>query len=90
MQFLSAAGGALIDVSMLMYNSARKQSTNSVIMLGIFVGLFAGFIIDLMIVISGAWSMSKEMYIVQIEQIVCVFYYISFVILPMHYERQYI
>jgi ZIP family zinc transporter len=52
--FLSVAGGALIYVSMLMYNSARKQTTNSVLMMGIFVGLFAGFITDLMIAISGA------------------------------------
>ena len=52
--FLSVAGGALIYVSMLMYNSARKQSTNSVIMVGFFVGLFAGFITDLMITLSWA------------------------------------
>ena len=52
--FLSVAGGALIYVSMLMYNSGRKQTTNSVLMVGIFVGLFAGFITDLMIAISGA------------------------------------
>ena len=52
--FLSVAGGALIYVSMLMYNSGRKQTANSVLMVGIFVGLFAGFITDLMIAISGA------------------------------------
>ena len=52
--FLSVAGGALIYVSMLMYNSGRKQTTNSVLMVGIFVGLFIGFITDLMIAISGA------------------------------------
>jgi zinc transporter, ZIP family len=52
--FLSVAGGALIYVSMLMYNSGRKQTTNSILMVGIFVGLFAGFITDLMIAISGA------------------------------------
>jgi zinc transporter, ZIP family len=52
--FLSVAGGALIYVSMLMYNSGRKQTTNSVLMIGIFVGLFAGFITDLMIALSGA------------------------------------
>lgn len=52
--FLSVAGGALIYVSMIMYNSGRKQTTNSVLMVGIFVGLFAGFITDLMITISGA------------------------------------
>src|SRR4026209_1470268 len=52
--FLSVAGGALIYVSMLMYNSGRKQTTNSVLMIGIFVGLFAGFITDLMIALAGA------------------------------------
>jgi zinc transporter, ZIP family len=52
--FLSVAGGALIYVSMLMYNSGRKQTTNSILMIGIFVGLFAGFITDLMIALSGA------------------------------------
>jgi ZIP family zinc transporter len=52
--FLSVAGGSLIYVSMLMYNSGRKQTTNSVLMIGIFVGLFAGFITDLMIALAGA------------------------------------
>lgn len=52
--FLSVAGGALIYVSMLMYNSGRKQTTNSVLMIGIFVGLFAGFVTDLMITLAGA------------------------------------
>jgi ZIP family zinc transporter len=52
--FLSVAGGALIYVSMLMYNSGRKQTTNSILMIGIFVGLFAGFTTDLMIVLAGA------------------------------------
>jgi len=52
--FLSIAGGALIYVSMLMYNSGRKLTTNSVMMVGIFVGLFAGFITDLLIEFSGA------------------------------------
>jgi zinc transporter, ZIP family len=51
--FLSVAGGALIYVSMLMYNSGRKQTTNSILMIGIFVGLFAGFTTDLMIALSG-------------------------------------
>ena len=52
--FLSIAGGALIYVSMLMYNSGRKLATNSVMMVGIFLGLFAGFITDLLIEFSGA------------------------------------
>ena len=52
--FLSVAGGALIYVTMLMYNSGRKQTTNNILMAGIFVGLFAGFITDLMISMTGA------------------------------------
>ena len=52
--FLSIAGGALIYVSMLMYNSGRKLTTNSIMMIGIFVGLFAGFMTDLLIEFSGA------------------------------------
>jgi zinc transporter, ZIP family len=51
--FLSIAGGALIYVSMMMYNSGRKHSTNSILMVGIFVGLFAGFITDLIITLAG-------------------------------------
>jgi len=52
--FLSIAGGALIYVSMLMYNTGRKQTTNDVIMIGIFVGLCAGFITDLVVTLGGA------------------------------------
>lgn len=47
--FLSAAGGALIYVSLLMYNAGRKQTTNTIIMIGIFIGLSAGFLTDLII-----------------------------------------
>jgi ZIP family zinc transporter len=52
--FLSIAGGALIYVSMLMYNSGRRQTTNAVLMVGFFVGLFAGFITDLIVTLGGA------------------------------------
>lgn len=52
--FLSIAGGALIYVSMLMYHSGRKQTTNDVLMLGIFVGLCAGFVTDLIVTLGGA------------------------------------
>jgi len=52
--FLSIAGGALIYVSMLMYNSGRRQTTNSILMLGIFVGLCAGFVTDLIVTLGGA------------------------------------
>ena len=52
--FLAIAGGALIYVSMLMYNSGRRQTTNAVLMVGLFVGLFAGFITDLIVTLGGA------------------------------------
>jgi len=52
--FLSLAGGALIYVSLLMYNSGRRQATNNILMIGIFVGLCAGFLTDLMLVLGGA------------------------------------
>jgi zinc transporter, ZIP family len=51
--FLSIAGGALIYVSMMMYNSGRKYNTNGILMIGIFIGLFAGFITDLIITLAG-------------------------------------
>ncbi len=52
--FLSIAGGALVYVSMLMYNSGRAQTTNGILMLGIFFGLCAGFLTDLIVTIGGA------------------------------------
>ena len=52
--FLSIAGGALVYVSLLMYNTGRKQTTNRVLMIGIFVGLCAGFVTDLIVTIGGA------------------------------------
>ena len=52
--FLSLAGGALIYVSLLMYSSGRRQTTNNILMAGIFVGLCAGFLTDLMLVLGGA------------------------------------
>ena len=52
--FLSLAGGALIYVSMLMYNSARKQTTNQILMFGIFAGLCAGLLSDLIVTLGGA------------------------------------
>jgi ZIP family zinc transporter len=50
--FLSIAGGALIYVSMLMYNSGRRQTTNNILMMGIFVGLCAGFVTDLIVTLG--------------------------------------
>ena len=52
--FLAFAGGALIYVTLLMYNSGRIQSTNEILMIGICAGLCAGFITDLIITLGGA------------------------------------
>ena len=52
--FLSIAGGALVYVSMLMYNSARSQTSNQILMLGMFFGLCAGFLTDLIVRLGGA------------------------------------
>jgi ZIP family zinc transporter len=52
--FLSIAGGALIYVSMLMYNAGRKFTTNDIMMVGIFAGLCAGFVTDLIVTFGGA------------------------------------
>ena len=52
--FLSIAGGALVYVSMLMYNAGRKYTTNLVMMVGILIGLCAGFMTDLIISFGGA------------------------------------
>lgn len=52
--FLSAAGGALIYVSLLMYKAGRKQTTNTVLMIGILIGLSSGFLTDLIIELAGA------------------------------------
>ena len=52
--FLSIAGGALIYVSMLMYHSGRKQTPNNIMMAGIFVGVCAGFMTDLIVTLAGA------------------------------------
>ena len=51
--FLAVAGGALIYVSMLMYNSGRRQTTNDVLMVGLLVGLSAGFVTDLIVTLGG-------------------------------------
>ena len=52
--FLSIAGGALIYVSMLMYTSGRRFTSNKVMMTGVLIGLCAGFMTDLIITFSGA------------------------------------
>lgn len=52
--FLSLAAGALVYVTLLMYNSARRQSGNDLLMIGIFIGLLAGFLTDLLVSLGGA------------------------------------
>jgi len=52
--FLSLAGGALIYVTLLMYNTARRESRNDLLMVGLFIGLLAGFITDLTVSLGGA------------------------------------
>jgi len=51
--FLSLAGGALIYVTLLMYNTARRESRNDLIMVGLFIGLIAGFLTDLIVSLGG-------------------------------------
>ena len=50
--FLSLAAGALVYVTLLMYNGARRQSSNDLIMIGIFIGLLAGFLTDLLVTLG--------------------------------------
>ncbi len=52
--FLSVAGGALAYVTLLMYDSGRRQTTNDILMYGIFIGLSVGFITDLVVTLGGA------------------------------------
>ena len=52
--FLSLAGGALIYVTLLMYNSARRESRNDLLMVGLFIGIIAGFLTDLIVTLGGA------------------------------------
>jgi ZIP family zinc transporter len=38
---------------MLMYNSGRRQTNNRILMMGILVGLCAGFLTDLIVTLGG-------------------------------------
>jgi len=51
--FLSLAAGALIYVTLFMYNSGRRQTTNDVMMLGIFIGILAALLTDLIVSLGG-------------------------------------
>jgi zinc transporter, ZIP family len=52
--FLALAGGALVYVTMLMFNTGRRQYSNALMMGGIFLGLCLGFITDLIVSLGGA------------------------------------
>jgi ZIP family zinc transporter len=52
--FLTLAGGALVYVTMVMYAQGRKQVSNDVLLLGIFIGLCLGFMTDLIVSLGGA------------------------------------
>jgi ZIP family zinc transporter len=52
--FLAFAGGALIFVILLMYTVAVRQTSNAMVMTGVFLGLLFGFITDLIVSLGGA------------------------------------
>jgi ZIP family zinc transporter len=52
--FLALAGGALIYVTMLMFNTGRRRYSSSLMMVGIFLGLCLGFFTDLIVSLGGA------------------------------------
>ena len=52
--FLAFAGGALIFVILLMYTVAVRQTSNAMVMTGVFSGLLFGFITDLIVSLGGA------------------------------------
>ena len=52
--FLALAGGALVYVTMLMFSTGRRQYSNELMMAGIFFGLCAGFLTDLIVSLGGA------------------------------------
>jgi ZIP family zinc transporter len=52
--FLSLAGGALIYVTMTLFMAGRRRSSNELMMTGVFLGLCAGFLTDLIVSLGGA------------------------------------
>jgi zinc transporter ZupT len=52
--FLALAGGALVYVTMLMFNTGRRRYSSGLMMAGIFLGLSIGFVTDLIVTIGGA------------------------------------
>ena len=52
--FLALAGGALVYVTMLMFNTGRRRYGSGLMMSGIFLGLCLGFVTDLIVSLGGA------------------------------------
>jgi ZIP family zinc transporter len=52
--FLALAGGALVYVTMLMFNTGRRRYSSGLMMGGIFLGLCLGFLTDLVVSLGGA------------------------------------
>ena len=52
--FLALAGGALVYVTMLMFNTGRRRYSSGLMMGGIFLGLCLGFVTDLIVSLGGA------------------------------------
>jgi zinc transporter ZupT len=52
--FLALAGGALVYVTMLMFNTGRRRYSSGLMMAGIFLGLSIGFVTDLIVTLGGA------------------------------------
>ncbi len=52
--FLALAGGALVYVTMLMFNTGRRRYSSGLMMSGVFLGLCLGFITDLVVSLGGA------------------------------------
>ena len=52
--FLAIAGGALVYVTMLMFNTGRRRYSSGLMMGGIFLGLCLGFLTDLIVSLGGA------------------------------------
>jgi zinc transporter, ZIP family len=52
--FLALAGGALVYVTMLMFNTGRRRYSSGLMMSGIFLGLCLGFLTDLIVTLGGA------------------------------------
>jgi len=52
--FLALAGGALVYVTMLMFNTGRRRYSSGLMMSGIFLGVCLGFFTDLIVTLGGA------------------------------------